>query len=83
VTRNNKTQSYLYVGLNTIDGVTNPFEYLNRKESINLTQDDRKKVIDFLIQKKGKELDSLVELLAPSIVGNEHVKKGFLLQLAN
>jgi DNA replicative helicase MCM subunit Mcm2 (Cdc46/Mcm family) len=83
VTVRGKTQSYIFVGLNPIDGVENPFEYLNRKESVELSDDDEKAVKEFLKQKKGKELDALVKLVAPSIIGNEHVKKGLLMCLVN
>jgi DNA replicative helicase MCM subunit Mcm2 (Cdc46/Mcm family)/DNA-binding CsgD family transcriptional regulator len=82
ITLKGKTLPYLFVGLNPIDGV-NPFEYVNKKESIELSETDEKEVQDFLKKHKGKELDELAKLVAPSIIGYEHVKKGFLMSLVN
>lgn len=49
VTVRGKTQSYLFVGLNEIDGVENPLVYQNRKQSIHdLTEDDERKVLQQL-----------------------------------
>jgi DNA replicative helicase MCM subunit Mcm2 (Cdc46/Mcm family) len=79
-----KLLPHVFVGLDTPtpNGV-NPIEYVNKKESVELTIDDEKKIQEFAIQNKGRELDALADLVAPSIIGYEDVKKGLLLCAAN
>jgi hypothetical protein len=68
-----KTLSYLFVGVNSIKGVTNVLEYTDRKELVELTSEDEKNIREFLEQNKGRELEALAEKMAPSIIGEEHV----------
>jgi DNA replicative helicase MCM subunit Mcm2 (Cdc46/Mcm family) len=69
-------------------------EYVNRKESIELSETDIKeiqglaKTTTLVDEKTGKEkkitvLDKLVSKLAPSVIGNEYVKKCLLFCAAN
>jgi DNA replicative helicase MCM subunit Mcm2 (Cdc46/Mcm family) len=82
ITVRGKTLPYLFVGLNPITDI-NPFEYVNKKESVELSNDDKNAIKEFLAKNKGKELEALVKLVAPSIVGYEDVKKGLLMSFMN
>jgi DNA replicative helicase MCM subunit Mcm2 (Cdc46/Mcm family)/predicted transcriptional regulator len=83
ITSRGQTLPHLFVGLYPIKDVEAAVEYVNKKESVKVNDDDEKAVREFLAKNKGKELDALVKLVAPSIVGYEDVKKGLLLSLAS
>ena len=76
ITVRGKTQSYLFVGLNPIDGVKNPFEYVNKKQSVQLTWGDIKKFGSLsqrqskmrVNKNEGTVLDALAKKMAPSII---------------
>ncbi len=76
-------QAYLYVGLNPINGVEKYLEHVDRKESVTLKDDDEERIRELIAQNKGRELDALVKLMAPSIIGEEHLKKGLLMAYIN
>ena len=80
VTRGGKTLSYLYVGLNPINGVDKFLEHVDRKESVVLKDGDEKKIRDRIAQNKGKEIESLV---APRIIGEKHLKKDLIMAYIN
>jgi DNA replicative helicase MCM subunit Mcm2 (Cdc46/Mcm family) len=49
-----RTSSYIFVGLNPIKNVDNPFKYVNKKESVDLKEDDIKEINEFLKNKSLK-----------------------------
>jgi DNA replicative helicase MCM subunit Mcm2 (Cdc46/Mcm family) len=81
-----KLLPHIFVGLGS-DGSTtngfNPVEYMDKRESTEITPDDEKKIQEFLIQNKGRELDALVDLVAPSHIGHKDAKKGLLICAVN
>jgi DNA replicative helicase MCM subunit Mcm2 (Cdc46/Mcm family) len=76
-----KLLPHVFVGLDP--STPNAIEYVNKKESVELTRTDEKEIQGFAIQNKGRELDALADLVAPSIIGHKDVKKGLLMCAVN
>jgi DNA replicative helicase MCM subunit Mcm2 (Cdc46/Mcm family) len=89
-----KLLPHIFVGLESdswykTNGV-NAIEPAEQIESVEITDDDRKKMWEFLtkkndkgIQNKDRLLDALAELVAPRHQGHENVKKGLLMAAVN
>ncbi|MGA8084720.1 MAG: hypothetical protein WB988_22940 [Candidatus Nitrosopolaris sp.] len=56
---------------------------MNKKESIELTEAEEREMQEFVKKNSGGVLDALSELVAPSIIGYEHVKRGLLMCAVN
>ena len=90
-----KLLSHIFVGLPRVSGEsgsgseddvnspTNSIEYIDEIESVEITPEDEKKFQDFLTEHKGKVLDELAKLYAPSHIGDEDAKKMVLICAAN
>jgi replicative DNA helicase Mcm len=76
-----KLLPYAFAGLEPTN--VNAIEYVNKRESIELTEIEEKEMREFVKKNKGRELDALSELFAPSIIGYKHVKKGLLMCAVN
>jgi replicative DNA helicase Mcm len=76
-----KLLTYVFVGLDPTN--VNAIQYVNKRESIELSETDEKEIQEFVKKNKDRELDALSELVAPSIIGYEHVKKGLLMCAVN
>jgi len=76
-----KLLPYVFVGLEPVN--VSSIEYVNKRESIELTETEEKEMQEFVKKNKGRELDALSGLVALSIIGYEHVKKGLLMCAVN
>lgn len=78
-----KASLCLFVGLYPLPNDLKAIEFLNKEEPTELTPEDRKEIQEFITQNKGKELDALAELVSPSVIGHEDIKKGLLMSAVN
>jgi DNA replicative helicase MCM subunit Mcm2 (Cdc46/Mcm family)/transcriptional regulator with XRE-family HTH domain len=87
-----KQLSHIFVGLNEgpievigPDGPVafDPVEYMDKRESVEVTSADMKKIQEFATKHKGRELEELVKLVAPGHIGDDDAKIGGLICAAN
>jgi MCM P-loop domain len=78
-----KLLPHLFVGLGSDDSTTKPIEHIDEIESVEITEEDKKKIQEFVIRNKDRVLDALAELYAQSHIGDKDAKKGVLMCAAN